>query len=55
MLMAILENYYVPEYAYNSEPITHEHKLQNCKLLFDLLDEAGLPRPNCNPEGNFVL
>ncbi len=48
--MGLLENYFVSEYAYNWKAETHEQKLVNCKLLFELIDDAGLPRPNCNPE-----
>ena len=48
--MGILENYFVPEYAYHATPTNHQEKLHNCKFLFELIDDAGLPKPNCQPE-----
>ena len=51
LLMGILENYFVPEYAYYPTATGLEQKLANCKLLFELIDDACLQRPNCNPEG----
>ena len=50
LLMGVLENYFVPEYLYCPTPNTSEQKLVNSKLLFELIDDAGLQRPNCNPE-----
>ena len=51
--MGILENYFVPDYAYHAKPANVQQKLDNCKFLFELIDEAGLPEPNCHPEGKF--
>ena len=53
LLMGILENYFVPDYAYHAKPANVQQKLENCKFLFELIDEAGLPEPNCHPEGKF--
>lgn len=50
MLMGILEGYFICEYAYHNKVETKEQKLENCQLLFELIDEAGLPKPNCLPE-----
>jgi len=55
LLIGLLENYFLPEYAYHPSPKTYEHKLENCKYLFQLMDDAGLNRPNCRPEGNFYI
>ena len=51
LLMGILENYYVPEYAYHAKPVTLQQKIENCKFLFELIEEVGLSEPNCRPEG----
>ncbi len=51
--MGILENYFIPDYAYHAKPTNVQQKLENCKFLFELIDEAGLPEPNCHPEGKF--
>jgi parvin len=55
LLLGILENYFIPEYAYHAKPDNTQQKLENCKFLFELIDDAGLPEPNCNPEGRLFL
>lgn len=50
MLMGVLEGYFLPEYAFNTSPKSGEHRLANCRLMFDLIEDAGLQRPNCRPE-----
>jgi parvin len=50
LLMGLLEGYFVPDHAYNWPATTAEQRQANCKLLFELIDDAGLPRPNCNPD-----
>lgn len=50
MLMGILEGYYIPEFAYYATADTSEKKLENCRFLFELIDDAGLQKPNCLPE-----
>jgi parvin len=50
LLMGILEDYYIPQYAYCVKPVTLEDKVSNCNFLFELIDDAGLPIPNCTPE-----
>lgn len=49
--MGLLENFFVPEYAYVSNPTNYEQKLENSKFLFELIEDAGLQQPNCKPEG----
>ena len=53
LLIGILENFFLPEYSYYPSPKAYEQKLENCKFLFNLIDDAGLNRPNCRPEGIF--
>ena len=50
LLMSILENFFVPEYAYFENATNYDEKLENCKLLFDLIEDAGLQEKNCTPE-----
>lgn len=52
--MCILDDYFIPEYSYIKNPQTYEDKLENCKLLFELIEDAGLQQPNCKPEGNLL-
>ena len=49
-LMGILEDYFIPEYAYYSKPSCMEQKIENSKFLFELIEKAGLQSPNCMPE-----
>ncbi|CAF0731007.1 unnamed protein product [Brachionus calyciflorus] len=49
-LFGVLENFYVPEYAYYSNPSCYEEKLENCRVLFDLIDDVNLQERNCTPE-----
>jgi parvin len=49
-LMGILEGYFIPLHAFHSEPESNEQKVENCRLLFKLIDDAGLQKPNCSPE-----
>lgn len=51
LLMGILEDYYIPEYAFIPKPSSYEEKLTNCKFLFELIDEACNQEKNCHPEG----
>lgn len=44
-LMGILENYFVPLYLYNAAPETFEDKVKNIKMAFELMINAGLPKP----------
>lgn len=55
LLMGLLDNYFVPEYAYVQNPKTYEQKLENCKFLFELIEDAGLQQSNCQPEGSFFV
>jgi hypothetical protein len=53
--MGILENYFVPEYAYIQNPKSAEQKYENCKFLFELIEDAGLQVPNCQPDGKPIV
>lgn len=44
-LMGVLEDYFVPLYLYNAVPETFEEKVKNIKLGFELMVNAGLPKP----------
>ena len=49
-LMGILGNYYIPEYSYHSNPKSYEEKVDNIRLLFDLMEDVKLAVPVCKPE-----
>lgn len=55
MVMAILEDYFIPEYAFISKPSNFDEKLTNCKFLFELIDEVCHQEKNCNPEGSVLF
>lgn len=44
-LMGVLEDYFVPLYLYNAAPETFEEKVKNNRLVFELMVDAGLPKP----------
>jgi parvin len=41
------KGYYVPVWAIKEGDCG---QVENCRLLFELIEEAGLQRPNCRPE-----
>jgi len=49
-LMGILENYFVPLYMYKAAPETFEDKVKNVKLAYELMIDAGLPKPTSMAE-----
>lgn len=52
MLMGLLEGFFVPLHCYYLTPTDEQQMVHNVNLAFDLMDEAGLPRPKARPEGN---
>ncbi|RNA11113.1 alpha-parvin [Brachionus plicatilis] len=50
LLMGLLEDFYIPDFAYVSKPSNYDEKLTNCKFLFDLIDEVCRQEKNCHPE-----
>lgn len=52
LLMGLLEGYFVPLYSYYPTPNSNEQKVGNCKLAFELMQDAGIPQPKARPEGN---
>ncbi len=46
-----MTGYYIAEWAYNADGCDKlENRVENCRLLFELIEEAGLQKPNCLPE-----
>lgn len=52
--MGLLEGFFVPLHCYYLTPTTEQHMVHNVNLAFELMDEAGLPRPRARPEGNLT-
>ncbi|XP_055339329.1 beta-parvin-like isoform X2 [Paramacrobiotus metropolitanus] len=50
LLCGLLEGYFVPFYDYFSAPTTMDQKLHNVNLAFELMMDAGLPRPKARAE-----
>lgn len=50
ILMGLLEGYFTPLYQFHPTPDSFEHKVHNCKFAFELMEDAGLPRPKARPE-----
>lgn len=48
--MGILEGYFIPLNLFHAEPVSDEQKVENCRFLFKLIDDAGLQKPNCSPQ-----
>lgn len=51
LLMGLLEGYFVPLYSFNLTPMTFEQKVHNVAFAFELMMDAGLPKPKARPEG----
>jgi len=49
LLIGCLEDYFVPLYHYKLKPETTEEKLTNVSLAFNMMEEAGLPKPRNRP------
>ncbi|KAF6028107.1 PARVA [Bugula neritina] len=50
MLMGLLEGFFIPLYSYHITPVTEEQKIHNVALAFELMDNAGLPKPKARAE-----
>uniref|UniRef100_A0A915IGX3 Calponin-homology (CH) domain-containing protein n=1 Tax=Romanomermis culicivorax TaxID=13658 RepID=A0A915IGX3_ROMCU len=50
LLIGLLEGYFVPLYGYSQTPVGFEQKVQNVNLAYDLMQEAGLPKPKSRAE-----
>ena len=55
MLMGLLEGFFIPLYSYHITPANEEQKIHNVTLAFELMDDAGLPKPKARPEGIFLI
>ena len=54
-LMGLLEGYFVPLYSFNLTPTTFDQKVHNVAFAFELMMDAGLPKPKARPEGIFFF
>ena len=52
--MGLLEGYFVPLYSFSLTPETFEDKVHNIQFAFELMQDAGLPKPKARPEGENV-
>lgn len=50
LLMGLLEGYFVPLYSFNLTPTTFDQKVHNVAFSFELMQDAGLPKPKARPE-----
>lgn len=50
LLAGLLEGYFVPLFELNLTPQLFEDKVNNVSLAFELMLDAGLPRPKARPE-----
>jgi len=50
LLMGLLENYFVPLYSFHLTPSTFEQKVHNVAFSFELMQDAGMPKPKARPE-----
>ena len=50
LLMGLLEGYFVPLYEFHINPQSLEEKIANVSFAFELMEEAGLPKPKARPE-----
>ncbi|OQV19393.1 Transcriptional enhancer factor TEF-1 [Hypsibius exemplaris] len=50
LLIGLLEGYFVPLYDYYSAPTTMDQKTHNVAFAYELMMDAGLPRPRARPE-----
>merc|ERR1739838_890080 len=49
LLIGSLEGYFVPLYQFKLKPETTEDKMSNVTLAFNMIEEAGLPKPRNRP------
>jgi len=52
LLMGLLEGYFVPLHCFTLTPDSFEEKVHNLQFAFELMQDAGLPKPKARPEGN---
>jgi len=53
--MGLLEGFFVPLYSFSLTPETFEDKVHNIQFAFELMQDAGLPKPKARPEGTNCL
>jgi len=51
MLMGLLEGFFIPLHSYHLTPTTQQQKVHNVNLAFELMDDAGLPKPKARADG----
>ena len=51
--MGLLEGFFVPLYSFSITPEIFEDKVHNIQFAFELMQDAGLPKPKARPEGNY--
>ena len=49
--MGLLEGYFVPLHCFTLTPESFEEKVHNLEFAFELMQDAGLPKPKARPEG----
>jgi parvin len=50
LLTGLLEGYFVPLYDFHLTPQAFEERVANVTLAFELMQDAGLPKPKARPE-----
>merc|ERR1719411_1469547 len=50
LLVGLLESYFVPLYEFHITPQVFDEKVNNVALAFELMQDAGLPKPKARPE-----
>lgn len=50
LITGLLEGYFVPLYDFHLTPQNFDEKVDNVSLAFELMVDAGLPRPKARPE-----
>ena len=50
LLSGLLEGYFVPLFDFHLTPGSFEEKVANVTLAFELMQDAGLPKPKARPE-----
>lgn len=50
LMMGLLEGYFVPLYSYYLTPTEFEQKVHNVAFAFELMQDAGLPKPKSRAE-----
>lgn len=50
LLMGLLEGYFVPLHCITITPVNFDQKVHNVAFAFELMQDAGLPKPKARPE-----